>query len=118
MPIVTIYALPPADPQKISQTLTEVVCGLAVALKTVPENVWAHFIPINALQEGDQVFGGDRYHPVIRVLANPRSQDLINNVLEAIALTVSSGLGVKKDNIWIHWVDLPPGRVYHDNRID
>jgi hypothetical protein len=118
MPVVTIQALTPNDPQKVSQTLKAVVQGLAAALNTANENVWAHFTPVSALSEGDNVFGGDEYHPVISVLANPRSQELINNGLNAIASAVSAGLGIKKENIWIHWVDLPPGRVYHDNKID
>jgi hypothetical protein len=117
MPIVTIQALPPDEPRQISQTLEKVVHELAAAVDTLPENVWANFVPFTALREGDAVYGRKDYHPIVTVLANPRSEELVSKGLNAVAGAVAAGLDIKKENVWIHWIDLPAGRVFYDNKV-
>lgn len=113
MPVVTIQALLPEDQDQIDRTLNKVVHDLAKAIDTVPSNVWANFSPMTAVQEGDH----DQYHPIITVLANPRPEESIRKGLTAVAGAVAAGLGVKKEKVWIRWVDLPPGRVFSDGEV-
>jgi phenylpyruvate tautomerase PptA (4-oxalocrotonate tautomerase family) len=117
MPIVTIHALLPAERQQIGTMLTEVARSLASALNTPPSNVWVHFEPIVAFCEGEAVPSQSDYHPVVTVLANPRPEEAINRGLESIATAVADGLGLNRKHIWIHWTDLPHGRVYADGKI-
>lgn len=112
MPVVTITALPPDDPDRIDATLAGVVSELATALATVPSNVWAHFVPVAALREGGSAPGQLEYHPIVTVLANPRPDEAVSRGLHAVASAVASGLGIKRENVWVHWVDLPQGRVF------
>jgi phenylpyruvate tautomerase PptA (4-oxalocrotonate tautomerase family) len=117
VPIVTIHALPPKEHKQIGALLIEVARKLASALNTPPSNVWVHFEPIVEFCEGEVIPSLSDYHPVIRVLANPRPEEAIRRGLESIAEAVASGLGLDRKNIWIHWVDLPPGRVYADGEV-
>jgi phenylpyruvate tautomerase PptA (4-oxalocrotonate tautomerase family) len=117
MPIVKILALPPKDSNQIDDILTEVARKLAAALDTTPNNVWVHFVPLTHFCEGESVPAESVYHPVITVLANPRPEELIKRGLQAVATAVAAGLELPLENIWIHWVDLPPGRVYADGKV-
>lgn len=113
MPVVTIQALPPKDQEQITRTLDKVVHDLAKAIDTVPSNIWANFSPMAAVKEGDLL----DYHPIITVLANPRPEDSIRKGLAAVAGAVACGLGVKKEKVWVRWVDLPPGRAFADGEV-
>jgi phenylpyruvate tautomerase PptA (4-oxalocrotonate tautomerase family) len=117
MPIVTVHALPPKERKQIGITLTEVARKLASALNTSPSNVWVHFEPILDFCEGETIPSRSNYHPVVTVLANPRPEEAISRGLESIATAIASGLGLDPKNIWIHWVDLPHGRVYADGQV-
>ncbi len=113
MPVVTIQALPPENKDQIDRLLDKVVHDLAKAIDTVPSNVWANFCPMAAVKEGDLA----DYHPIITVLANPRPEDSIRKGLNAVAGAVAAGLGFKKEKVWIHWIDLPAGRVCADGEV-
>ncbi len=117
MPIVTIHALPPEEHKQIGTMLTEVARSLASVLNTPPSNVWVHFEPIVDFCEGEAVPSQSDYHPIVTVLANPRPEEAISRGLESIAIAVANGLGIGRKNIWIHWTDLPHGRVYADGKI-
>jgi hypothetical protein len=117
MPIVTIHALPPKESKQIGTTLIEVAKKLASALNTSSSHVWVHFEPVVDFCEGETIPSQSDYHPVVTVLANPRSEEAISRGLESIATAVASGLGLDRKNIWIHWIDLPHGRVYADGQV-
>lgn len=117
MPIVNISALPPDNLSQIRTTLAKVVSELAVALDTVPSNIWVNFIPMTTLQEGETIPDYLEYHPVISVLANPRPNEVIHKGMQVLATTIADGLGLKRDKIWIYWQDLPPGRVLADGEV-
>lgn len=117
MPVVTVQALPPDNPSQIDLTLTKVVSELTAALDTAPNNVWVNFIPMAALREGNKIPGRKEYHAIVTVLANPRPEEVVSQGLQAAARAVASGLGVKLENVWVYWVDLPRGRVFADGEV-
>jgi len=117
MPIVTINAVAPSNLASIRNSLIKVARVLAAALDTSPDHVWVYFLPISELCEGEKVPSQKEYHPVVNVLANPRPEDAIQRGLEAIASVIASEFSVDKRNVWIHWIDLPVGRVYAEGTV-
>ncbi len=117
MPVVTIQALPPSDPTQIGTLLAGVSSELTTALSTVPSNVWVNFTPMAAVSEGDGTAENTDYHPIVTVLANPRPEESVQQGLQAVAKAVAAGLKVKLESVWVHWVDLTPGRVFWDGKI-
>ena len=114
MPIVTIQALEPADVRKLDALLSAVVSALSAAIGTTPENVWANFTPMAAVQEGDST---DDYHPVVTILAQPRPDDAVRKGLEAAAKAVAEGLEVPLEKVWVHWANVEPSRIFADGRV-
>ncbi len=116
MPVVTIEALP-QDPQRVESMLAGEVAAVVDALSTVPENVWAHFVPMQAVYEQGRLNDSQGYHPIVTVLANPRPDAVVARGLEAVAAAVVRELGCPADKVWVHWVDLPPGRVFSAGQV-
>ncbi len=117
MPVVTIQALPISDAAQIQSLLADVSSELTAALSTVPSNVWVNFTPMAAVREGDSTGHKADYHPIVTVLANPRPTESVQLGLQAVAKAVAAGLKVKLESVWVHWVDLLPGRVFGDGKV-
>ena len=111
MPIVMIRTHGPIDVDRMEAVSARVSRELAAAIGSVPENVWAHFSPMWGLREGLHAPEPSTYHPVVTVLANPRPEEEIRRGLRAVGEAVAAGIGVRVEQVWVHWVDLPPGRV-------
>jgi len=69
------------------------------------------------MQEGEGPPSALAYHPVVTVLADPRPEDQIHRGLQAVAKAVATGTGIRLEQVWVHWVDLPASRTFSRSRV-
>ena len=111
MPTVSVTALAAPD-DVVAATLAAVVADLADALGCETRGVWAHFIPASAQHVGERPSTPDRQCPVVVIRGQSRSDESIGAGLGAAAQAVSHGLGVPPEDVWVHWVEVAPGRAH------
>lgn len=113
MPIVTVHALPPPDPAAVGRCLTALTIGLAGALQQPTQSVWAQWIDVHTMHTGTtpRAFAGHCPVVVIRARAG-RHGGVIQAGLRAVAEATATTLDVPLEDIWVHWEELRPGRVF------
>jgi hypothetical protein len=116
MPVLTIMALPQADPSRIEPALKAAAAAIAGAYGCAPEEVWAIWqeIPPGCYLEGDRAAGEQpktTHPPVGRLLCfEGRDAETIAATLTAAAGSLSSALGIP-GNIFIEYAEARSGRV-------
>lgn len=118
MPVVVIRSMRPPDEARVDQMLADVVTGLAGALHASADDVWAYWEEVHVCRIGARraTFAG--HCPVVTVRARTgRAASQIRAGLEAVARAISTSLGVPLDDVWVHWLELPEGRVFAGGRV-
>jgi phenylpyruvate tautomerase PptA (4-oxalocrotonate tautomerase family) len=113
MPIVTVHALPPADPAVVDRCLSALTEALAGALQQDQQGVWAQWVNVRAMHTGAQRRGFVGHCPVVIIRARAgRHGGVIQAGLRAAAEATSAALGLPLEDVWVHWEELRPGRVF------
>lgn len=116
MPVLTIMALPQADPARIEPALKAAAAAIAAAYGCPPGQVWTiwHEIPCGRYLEGDDAAGvqpESTHPPVGRLLGfEGRDDATIAATLTAAAAALSAALGIP-GNIFIEYAEARSGRV-------
>jgi phenylpyruvate tautomerase PptA (4-oxalocrotonate tautomerase family) len=113
MPVVTVHALPPADPAAVDRCLSAITAALAEALHQDRQGVWAQWVDARAEHTGATVRAFEGHCPVVVVRARAgRHGGVIQAGLRAVAEATSGALGLPLEDVWVHWEELRPGRVF------
>ncbi len=112
MPIVDVRSLPPPDEGAVERLIALVPARLAAAIGCPVEDVWVYFSMVDAARIGADRRSWLGHCPVAVVRARVRSEDAVAQGLEAVAKAVAEAFALPVEDIWIHWVDLPPRRVF------
>jgi len=113
MPIVIVRSLRPAAPQRIDDMLAGIVRELAGALGDSPGDVWVYWEDVQAVRLGERAVGFEGHCPLVTVRARAgRPQTQIAAGLAAVARAVCESLAIPLEDVWAHWEELPPGRVF------
>jgi ligand-binding SRPBCC domain-containing protein len=112
VPVVSVLALRPDDGGAIHRTLAAIVTSVSEALATPPESVWAHFVSVDAVQQGEQALDFRGHCPVVIVRGAPRDPVIVAAALTLVATAVASALDVPMEDVWVQWVDAEPGYVF------
>ncbi len=112
MPVVSVLALRPDDGGAIERTLSAVVSAVAEALAASPQGTWAHFVCVDAVQQGEQAMGFRGHCPIVVVRGTPREPVVVAAVLSGVASAVSGNLDVPLEDVWVQWVEVEPGYVF------
>lgn len=106
VPIVEII-VPPGVPGALEPLAAPVGRALAQALSCEPAAVWVYVVRA-AVHAGP----AEGPCPCVTVRAMPRPEEAVRAGMEAVVRAVSEGLQVPFDDVWLHWIDLPRGRVF------
>lgn len=118
MPVVTVECLPPADSGCIDKLLSTIPGVLGAAIRCPSADIWVYYTPAAAARSGDMVREFAGHSPVVTVRARAwRTEEQIRAGLVAVAQAVSESLGVPLTDVWVHWLEVPPGRVYSGGNI-
>lgn len=119
MPIVIIRSLRGPTTEDPNRLLSAVSARVAEALGTELGDVWTYWQEVRAVMMGTRAASSFEGHaPVVSILARRgRSEDQIAAALSATARAVSAALGVPLDDVWVHWVDVAPGRIFAGGRL-
>ncbi len=118
MPVVTVHALEPPDPRSVRLCLEAVAEALAEAIGNDVGQVWVYWCAVERALIGGELREFHGHCPVITIRARQgRSQGEIAAGLQATARAAAAALDLPVDDIWIHWVELPVGRVMAGNAI-
>lgn len=113
MPTVTLRALPPDDPGAIDRCHAAVARALGAAIGRAPEGVWCQWVPVGAAHVGVAARGPADQCPVVTIRARAgRSPEAVARGLEATARAVAAALDLPVEDVWVHWQDVPAGRVF------
>lgn len=113
MPVVSVESLRPSAPDAIDRLLAELPAALAVALECAPGDVWVTWAPVEAATSGGERRAYAGHSPVVTVRARAwRSEEQVRRGLAAVAHAVGGALGLPVEDVWVHWLELPPGRVF------
>lgn len=113
MPVVTVHALPSPDPADLSRLLEQVPVRLAAALGQAPRTVWVHVVPSVAMSVGPEPRAFEGHCPQVVVRARSgRAGEVVQAGLRATAEAVADALSLPVEDVWVHWVDIKPGRVF------
>ena len=123
MPLVTISAMIPRDSGAVPRTIQDVRDAGALALSCSRSNIWVVFQPIHpghyVQGEGEPALcHGENSHPpivIVRAQAG-RPPEIRKAFAEAISYSVSKGLDIPPENIWIHYQEMSPQDVWFDGR--
>jgi phenylpyruvate tautomerase PptA (4-oxalocrotonate tautomerase family) len=98
--------------------LVSLVEALADALTCPPGDVWAYWEEVGAVRLGERTVGYDGHCPVVSIRSRQgRSEEQIASGLAAVAHAVSESMGVPLEDVWVHWKELAPGRVFAGGRV-
>ena len=118
MPVVTIECLPPPDNARIDRVLAAVPALLGAAINCPTGDIWVYYTPVAAARSGDTARSFTGHSPIVTVRARAwRTEEQVRAGLVAVATAVSESLGVPLDDVWVHWLEVPPGRVYSGSTI-
>lgn len=113
MPIVTVHALPPADPAVVDRCLAALTEALSAALQQDRQGVWAQWVDARSMHTGAERRAFVGHCPVVIIRARAgRHGGVIQAGLRATAEATSAALGLPLEDIWVHWEELRPGRVF------
>ena len=113
MPIVLVRSLAPPEPVRIQRMLSVVATDLAVALNSDAADVWVYWQEVQEVMMGARATAFAGHCPVATVLAREgRDPDQISRSLRAVASAIAGSLGVPREDVWVHWLDIPSGRIY------
>lgn len=113
MPVITIHAPPPSDPTAVERCLAASTAALSAALQQDPRGTWAQWVDVRAMQVGTESRECRGHCPqvVIRARAG-RHGGVLQAGLKATAEAVATALDVPLEDVWVHWVEMQPGRVF------
>lgn len=118
MPVVTIQALRPLDPARIDRLFQEVPSALAAALACAESEVWVYWQPVEAASVGPDRRPYAGHCPVVTIRARAWRPDAhVRSGMEAAAKAVSSALGLPLEDTWVHWLEIPAGRVFSGGQV-
>ncbi len=113
MPVVTVHTLPPADPAALDRLRARVPTRLSAALGQAPRTVWLHVVTSEVMAVGPEARPFDGHCPQVVVRARAgRAGAAIQAGLRATAEAVAEALAVPLEDVWVHWVEIQPGRVF------
>ena len=113
MPIVTVHALPPADPARVERCLSALIEALAIALQQDQQGVWAQWVDVQTMHTGTERRSIESHCPVVIIRARAgRHGGVIQAGLRAAAEATSAALGLPLEDVWVHWEELRTGRVF------
>ncbi len=113
MPVVTVESLFPPDPEAVDRLLLEVPRAIASAISCDAGDVWVYWHAVGAACSGGQLRSFADHSPVVTIRARAwRTDDQVKRGMAAAAAAVASSLGLPLEEVWVHWLELPPGRVY------
>lgn len=111
MPVVTITALSPGDGRR-EAALAAVPPALAGSVGCNPEAVWVYWVDAAAVRMGSRDAEYEGHCPVVVVRARvARTDEAVAAGMVALGEALSRELGLPYEDIWVHWVDVPSGRV-------
>lgn len=122
MPIIRIEALGGA-PADLDGLLVRTSRAAAEALETTPEQCWVTFRAIldhHYYEDGrvrTALEAMDVSPLVTLTLKVGRPDAAIRKALRAIAEAVGGGLGVPADNVFVHCIEIPEGRVHTGGQV-
>jgi hypothetical protein len=113
MPVITIHALPPPDPKAVGRCLASATAALSAALQQDRRGTWAQWVDVRAMQVGAEprTWRGHCPQVVIRARAG-RHGAVLQAGLKATAEAIATALDLPLDDVWVHWVEIQPGRVF------
>lgn len=113
MPVVIVRSLRPSEAMRIDRMLAAVVEGVSDALACSPGDVWVYWVEVGAVRLGQTAVAYAGHCPVVSIRARRgRSEEEIAAGLAAAARAVSGAMGVPIEDVWVHWEELDPGRVF------
>ena len=118
MPVVEIRALPHKRPSDVPFALERVCTELAAAMGIPEKQVWATWQTIDARRyvEGRDPMPHqppDTHPPLVRLQAfEGRSPEMIRTMLETVAKSLESSLGLGEGNVMVVYEELKSGRVW------
>ncbi len=113
MPVVTVQSQRPPDITRIDRLLVAIPEALASALSCATGEVWVDWIAADAAVSNNvrREFSG--HNPLVTIRARAwRPDEHVRAGLVATAEATAYALGVPLEDVWVHWVELPPGRVF------
>ncbi len=114
MPVVTLHCLPPPDAESdaVERALQGIVQAVGEALKADPDGTWAHWVPMVAVFQGLERVGYRGHCPVVTIRGRARDDASVAAVLAAVAAAVSTALELPIEDVWVHWLEVEPGRAF------
>jgi hypothetical protein len=112
MPVVTLCCLAPDAPGVIDSALRAIVREVAAAIGGEPSGTWAHWIPMEAVVQGEARASFDGHCPIVTVRGEARSDETVAAALRATASAVSTALQVPIEDVWVHWIGVEAGRAF------
>ncbi|MGZ8630424.1 MAG: hypothetical protein ACXWZF_05590 [Actinomycetota bacterium] len=116
MPVIDIWALPPASTVDVAAALAQVTNEVAAFLQEDPRGTWAILHPIapGHYAEGDEAPDAQpaETHPaIVRVFAN-REPELVPVLLVTIGSAVVHAFGLEEGNVFVRFEPARPERMY------
>ena len=122
MPLITIHALPLADPSAVPAMLAAVRDAGAAALRCSPNNIWVmfHVAPPGCYLQGPASVTTpqpDSHPPAIIIRAQTgRTRAEREALTIATAEAVARAYGIPATNVWIHYQEMRPDDVWFGGR--
>lgn len=122
MPLITIHALPLADPSAIPAMLAAVRDAGAAALGSSPNNIWVmfHVAPPGCYLQGPAIAltpQSDSHPPAVIIRAQTgRTRAEREALTIATAEAVARAYAIPATNVWIHYQEMRPDDVWFGGR--
>lgn len=113
MPVVTVQSQRPLDMGRIDRLLVAIPEALGAALSCATGEVWVYWTAVDACVNADERRAFEGHCPLVTIRARAwRPDEHVRAGLVATAEATAAALGVPAEDVWVHWVELPPGRVF------
>lgn len=117
MPVITVQTLP-LSPERVRMLLDSLPRAVAEAIQSPVGDVWAQHVVANAAVAGTTPLTPDSDIPIVTIRARSwRTEEQVRAGLAAAAAAVADALGLAVADVWVHWLELPPGRVFSGGEI-
>lgn len=118
MPVITVESLRPPDPTAVDRLMVDLPARFADAIGGDPADTWVYWVPVEAARVGGRFDGWEGHCPVVTVRGRSwRSEEEVRAGLAAAAGAVSAAFALPIEDVWVHWVEVVPGRLFAGGRI-
>jgi phenylpyruvate tautomerase PptA (4-oxalocrotonate tautomerase family) len=111
VPIILIR-LPGLDAARFADASRALSESVATALRCPVRDVWTYWQRVEFASMGAEPQTTENRVAVITILGRGRPQEQVRAALEGAAQAVSKTLALPLEDVWVHWDELPEGRVF------